>query len=174
LALGLFVSWFPVLILSSIVDRNPVASDDIRLKINKLIDMVCTSLEDPKTRAKFIESFSDMPEARSMGLWVDQISGYAHLIKGDFFTGFAGQARGRFHFGAAHAILIDIEKSYIAEHGRGWLSHERSARARLVLGRVDKSLVWFDGRQAWQILSAVILVVGTATGAFIISFFTPT
>jgi hypothetical protein len=120
-----------------------VASDDIKLKINKLIDLVCTSLEDPETRAKFIASFSDMPEAEYMGQWVDQISEYAHLIKGDFFAGFAGQARARFHFGAAHAILIDIEKSYVAEYGRGWLSHdEPSARARLVLGRVREGLVW--------------------------------
>jgi hypothetical protein len=175
LALGLFLSWFPILILSSIVDRNPVASDDIRRKLNKLVDLVCESLQDPGTRGEFIDSFQDMPEAKRMSYWVNKISLQAPHIKNEFFTGFAGQGRIRFHYGAAHAILIDIEKSYIADHGRGWLSrHERSARASLVLGLVDNSFVWFDGRQFWQVSSSVLLVVGTSAGAFILSYFTPT
>jgi hypothetical protein len=175
LAIGLFMSWFPILILSSIVDRNPVASDDIRRKLNKLIDLVCISLQDPDTKSEFITSFHDMPEAKYMEHWVNSISRLAPLIKGKFFVGFAGQGRKRFHYGAAHAILLDIEKSYLADHGRGWLSqNERAARASLVLGQVDHEFVWFDGRQFWQIFSAIVLVVGTASGAFIISFFTPT
>jgi hypothetical protein len=169
------MSWFPILILCSIVDRNPVASDDIRRKINKLVDLVCTSLQDPEVCAEFIDSFEGMADAQQMAYWVNKISLQAPLIKGDFFTGFAGQARTRFHYGAAHAILIDIEKAYIHKHGRGWLSrHEPAARSSLVLGQVDHGFVWFDGRQLWQISSAVLLVIGTSSGAFILSYFTPT
>ncbi len=135
LALGLFMSWFPILILCSIVDRNPVASDDIRAQINKLVDRVCDALVHDETRHEFVRSFSDMPEAQRMAVWVERIAKYAPLVRGDFFAAFAGQARVRFHYGAAHAILIDIEKSYIAENGRGWFSRDpRAARANLVLG----------------------------------------
>src|ERR1700753_2273536 len=169
------MSWFPILILSSIVDRNPVASDDIRRKLNKMVDLVCTSLQDPDTRRSLIASFRDMPEAERMEYWVNKVSQLAPLIKGKFFLGFAGQGRERFHYGAGHAILLDIEKCYVAENGRGWLTHnERTARASLVLGQVDHGFVWFDGRQFWQISSAVLLVMGTISGAFILSFFTPT
>jgi hypothetical protein len=173
--MGLFVSWFPILILSSIVDRNPVASDDIQRKLNKMIDFVCDALEDPVLKADFILSFSDLPEAQRMAYWVEKISIQAPLVKHEFFAGFAGQARTRFHYGAAHAILLDIEKSYIADHERGWFSQNpRAARASLVLGSVDSGFVWFDGRQFWQIASSMILVIGTAAGAFILSYFTPT
>jgi hypothetical protein len=175
LAMGLFMGWFPVLIMCSIVDRNPVASDDIRRKLNKLVDLTCMSLQDPETRGDFVASFSDLPEAQKMAYWVQKISRQAPLIKGNFFCGFAGQGRTRFHYGAAHAILIDIEKSYVADHGRGWLSQdERAARASLVLGQSDTGFVWFDGRQFWQISCAVLLVTGPAAGAFILSYFTPT
>lgn len=168
------MSWFPILILCSIVDRNPAAADDIQRKINKLVDLVCTSLQDDAIRKEFILSFHDLPESQRMAYWVHKIASQAEHIKGDFFQNFAGQGRVRFHYGAAYAILIDIEKAYVAEHGRNWLSREREARASLVLGHVDQGLVWFDGRLLWQIVSAIICVAGTSTGAFILSFFTPT
>src|ERR1700744_495796 len=100
------MSWFPILILCSIVDRNPVASDDIRRKINKLVDLVCVSLQDEENRGRFISTFRDLPESQHMAYWVQKISQKAEFIKGDYFAGFAGQARVRFHYGAAHAILI--------------------------------------------------------------------
>ncbi|KAE9993010.1 hypothetical protein EG327_006979 [Venturia inaequalis] len=174
LAVGLFMSWFPILILCSIVDRNPAAADDIQRKINKLVDQVCNSLQDDAIRDEFISSFRDLPESQRMTYWVHKIAFRAEHIKGDFFQNFAGQGRVRFHYGAAYAILIDIEKAYVAEHGRNWLSQEREARASLVLGQVDQGLVWFDGRLLWQIVSAVVCVAGTSIGAFILSFFTPT
>ena len=172
--MGLFVSWFPILILCSIVDRNPVASDDIQRKLNRMIDLTCESLQDFECREDFIASFRNEPEAGKMAYWVRKISHQAEYIKGEYFHGFAGQGRVRFHYGAAHAILIDLEKAYIAQHGRNWLANEHEARMNLMLGQVDKGLVWFDGRQIWQILAALVIVVGTGTGAFILSYFTPT
>jgi hypothetical protein len=140
--MGLFISWLPVLILCSILDRNPVASDDIQRKLNKLVDIVCDSLLDVDTRNDFIASFRDMPESQRMTYWVEKIAAKAEMIKGDYFCGFSGQARTRFHYGAAYAILTDIEKAYIADHGRGWLRDPREARAALVLGQVDHGTTW--------------------------------
>lgn len=174
LALGLFMSWFPVLVLCSIVDRNPVASDDIKRKLNKLVDLVCDSLIDPETRNAYIDSLKDSPGCERMAYWVEKISKQAPFIKEDFFTDFAGQGRKRFHYGAAHAILLDIEAAYIADRGRNWLANEPEARGRLVLGRVEEGLVSFDGRQLWQVLASFGCVAGTSTGAFLLSYFTPT
>jgi hypothetical protein len=140
--MGLFVSWLPILILCSILDRNPVASDDIQRKLNKLIDMVCESLLDIETRREYILSFSDLPQSQQMGYWIEKIAAKAEYIRGDYFCSFAGQARTRFHYGAAYAILVDIEKAYIAERGRNWLSDAREARAALVLGQVDQGFTW--------------------------------
>jgi hypothetical protein len=83
-----------------------------------------------------------MTEAQQMAYWVEKIAAKADVIKGDYFCGFSGQARTRFHYGAAYAILSDIEKAYIAEHGRGWLVGPREARAALVLGQVDRGFTW--------------------------------
>jgi|SRR5690242_1218403 len=140
--MGLFVSWLPILILCSILDRNPVASDDIQRKLNKLVDSVCDSLLDSNTRAEYIASFADLPQAQHMSYWVEKIAVKAEYIKGDYFHGFAGQARTRFHYGAAYAILIDIERAYIAQRGRNWLGEAREARAALVLGQVDQGCTW--------------------------------
>ncbi|KAF2738610.1 hypothetical protein EJ04DRAFT_41324 [Polyplosphaeria fusca] len=174
LAIGLFLAWFPILILCSILDRNPVASDDIERKLNKMVDLVCLSLQNDAIRADYISSFRDLPQSQQMAIWVEKIHTRAEYIKGNYFQGFAGQARTRFHYGAAYAILLDIEKAYIAEHGRHWLKDTREARASLVLGQVDRGFVWFDGRQLWQVFFAVALVGGTGVGAFTVSFFTPT
>ncbi|KAF2630322.1 hypothetical protein BU25DRAFT_362432 [Macroventuria anomochaeta] len=174
LAMGLFVSWLPILILCSILDRNPVASDDIQRKLNKLVDLVCASINDTDTRHAYIASFQDLPQSQQMAYWVEKIATKADYIKGNYFRGFAGQARTRFHYGAAYAILIDIEKAYIAERGRNWLSDAREARAALVLGQLDHGFTWFDGRQLWTVLASILLVGGTSVGAFVLSFNTPT
>jgi hypothetical protein len=174
LAMGLFVAWFPVLILCSILDRNPMASDDIQRKLNKIVDIVCMSLQDEMTRHDYIASFHRQPQAAQMAYWVEKISTKTQYIQHNYFCGFAGQARTRFHYGAAYAILADIEKAYIAEKGRNWLADHKTARACLVLGRVDHGLTWFDGRQLWRVWGSFFLVGGTGLGAFLLSFHTPT
>ncbi|KAH6622175.1 hypothetical protein C7974DRAFT_362444 [Boeremia exigua] len=174
LAMGLFISWLPILILCSILDRNPVASDDIQRKLNKLVDLVCNSLLDQSIQAEYIASFADSPHAQQMAYWVEKIATKAEYVKGEYFRGFAGQARTRFHYGAAYAILIDIEKAYIAERGRDWLGDAKDARAALVLGQIDQGCTWFDGRQLWTVLASILLVGGTSVGGFVLSFNTPT
>lgn len=173
LALGFLLAWLPVLILGSIVDRNPIAAEDIRRRLNALVNKVRDSLQDDATRQAFIESFRDQPEAHRMAEWVKKIY-HQSGFEGDFFVRFAGQGTVRWHYGAAHPILSDIENAYIAEHGRNWLQNEEEARTNLVLGPVDEGLVWFDFRELWQISAAIAIVVGTVAGAFILSFFTPT
>ena len=174
LALGCLLAWFPILIMASIVDRNPIAAEAIRKKLNTLIDHVRHALDDERHRNEFVNTFRDQPEFDQLKIWVDDVAHKGEHMY-DFFVDFAGQARIRWHYGAAHPILSDIENCYIADKGRNWLANEKEARANLVLGPVnDEGLVWFDIREFWQVASAIIIVAASCGGAFIISFFTPT
>lgn len=173
LALGFLLSWLPVIILGSIVDRNPMASEDVRLKLNALMDHVRESLQDPEIRREFVQSFSDQAESERLGMWIEEIARHSRYMD-NFFVHFAGQGRVRWHYGAAHPIISDIEDCYIADKGRNWLEHEEEARISLVLGKVKDGLLWFDVRELWQVLSAVTIVLGGLAGAFCLSYFTPT
>lgn len=173
LALGLLLAWLPVLILSSIVDRNPVAADEIRQRLNDLVDRVRQSLMDDTVKHQYLDAIADRSQQDKMNEWVEKISRSCPELE-TFFVKFAGQGRLRFHYGAAHPILTDIERAYIAPRGRDWLRREAEARTQLVLGDVSGGLDWLDPRELWQVLSAVVIVGGTIMGAFVLSYFTPT
>ncbi|KAF2150485.1 hypothetical protein K461DRAFT_308399 [Myriangium duriaei CBS 260.36] len=107
-------------------------------------------------------------------------------LKVNFFGGFAGQGRVRWHYGVAHPILSEIEDAYIAadrkNNGRqrpgkrNWLEDHDQARVNLVLGRLDQrqGLIWWDLRELWQISVSAFIVCGTCLGALILSYNTPT
>jgi hypothetical protein len=174
LALGCLLAWFPILIMGSIVDRNPVAAEPIRKKLNALVDHVRNALHNEQHRNHFMDTFRDLPDFEKLKIRVENI-GNAEENAHDFFEEFAGQARVRWHYGAAHPILSDIEGCYIAHKGRNWLADERDARMNLVLGTINaEGLMWFDVREFWQVLGAVLIVAGSCGGAFIVSYFTPT
>ncbi|KAG9194497.1 hypothetical protein G6011_04532 [Alternaria panax] len=174
LALGCLLAWFPVLIMGSIFDRNPIAAEAIRKKLSTLVDHVRHALRDRQHRDEFIETFRDQPDYHDLKCRIESVANKGEYME-EFFVDFAGQARIRWHYGAAHAILSDIEDCYIEKRGRNWLANEREARASLVLGPVnEEGLVWFDVREFWQVLSAIIIVGGSCGGAFILSYFTPT
>ncbi|KAF2450783.1 hypothetical protein P171DRAFT_146450 [Karstenula rhodostoma CBS 690.94] len=174
LALGCMLAWFPILIMATIVDRNPIATEAIRKKLNALVDHVRHALRDDRHRQEFIDSFSDQPNFKPFAHHIHDIAAKAEYMD-NFFVDFAGQARIRWHYGAAHPILSDIENCYIAEKGRNWLANEREARTNLVLGPInDEGLVWFDMREFWQVAASIAIVLGSCGGAFILSFFTPT
>ena len=172
LALGLLLAWLPVLILCSIVDRNPAAADNTRLKLNSLLEHVRIALLDEDLQVTLLKDL-ESPSSHDFD-WTQELN-YDEYSHGDFFTRFAGQGRKRFHYGAAQPILAGSEATFIAGYGRNWLQNAKLARSKLILGE-EKSpgLRSFDFRELWQILSATILVTGTTAGAFLISFFTPT
>lgn len=151
LALGLLLSWMPVLTLSSIADRSPASTEETRRKLNHLLESVRVGLlTDPNPRW-------DSPTNH-----------------GEYFTDFCGQGRSRWHYGVAYPILAGIEDDFAARYGRGWLFHP-DARAMLISRPKDTtSVLWFDFKEIFQILSAVMIVGGSVFGAFIISYFTPT
>lgn len=169
--MGLLLAWLPVLIMCCIIDRNPIAATSVRLKLNRLLDSVRRALLNPELRDSYIrESGRD----REDFAWTKALDNEEYFQE-DFFTDFAGQGRKRWHYGVAHPILAGAEESWIAEHGRDWLRDHEAARTSLVKGPEPmKGLRWFDFRELWQVTSASLIVVGSAAGAFIISYFTPT
>lgn len=98
LGIGLLLSWFPVLVLSSIADRNPVAADEIRRQLNNLVDLVRTALLDPSRRCLYI---------KAVGSTEDEFT-WTKYLEDDpetFFTQFAGQGRVRWHVGNSDSSI---------------------------------------------------------------------
>jgi hypothetical protein len=92
LALGLLLAWLPVLILSSIVDRNPVASNDILIKLNALIDRVRMSLMDDTVKQDYLRTIADVNHQTRMTGRVEATSRACPDLE-NFFVKFAGQGR---------------------------------------------------------------------------------
>lgn len=166
MALGCFLSWLPVLILTSIVDRNPVAADSILQELNSFLDEVRSALLDVNLRTAYIQDTSKQQDDFAWTTALDS-EDYFHQ---DFFTEFAGQGRLRWHYGVAHPIIASIEGSFMAAAGRNWLKDAELVRTKMILGPEKMfGLRWFDFRMLWQIVSSICILLGTAGGAFILS-----
>ena len=159
----------PVLIIATIVDRNPIGTYRIRRKLNKFVEDVRLALLDHDKRVLYAQS---LERSESDFLWVTNLDIPGFFDSGFFFR-FAGQGRLRWHYGVAHSILADVESDFIAQHGRGWLSY-RGYRNAMELGSGNVvGLRYFDFRMVWQIASAIVIVSGAAGGAFILSCTSP-
>lgn len=166
MALGFLLSWLPILILTSIVDRNPLAANSILLELNAFLDDVRSALLNPRLRNTYIR---DTGRTREDFAWTNALNNEDYFRQ-DFFTQFAGQGRVRWHYGVAHPILEGIERTFMAEWGRNWLREPERAKTLMVVGpNRTAGLRWFDFRMIWQIMSSVCLVCGTVGGAFILS-----
>ena len=93
LAFGLLLGWLPIFILASITDRNPVATDQIRLQLNELLNLVRTALLDPHSRSAYISAIG-MTEKEFSWTKVLETDDY---FQSDVFVEFAGQGRVRWH-----------------------------------------------------------------------------
>ena len=179
LAMGLMLAWFPAIILCGIVDISPGASDEVRLKLNHLLEIVKTALLDEHLSQTFIEQ--SHLETGDLA-WTAILQEHSFLGDSGFFTGFAGQGRVRWHRGVAHSVLTGIEDAYVAEKGRGWLgsSQEETRHAinAVVFGPRHgdnlQGLKHFDPRELIAVCLALVIVTGSIVGSFIISYFTPT
>jgi len=118
LALGLLMSWLPVLMAATIVDRNPMDARYVRAKLNKYL--------------RDIEA-------------VELTSNIFPGVELDVFGEFAGQGRVRWHYGVAHSFLRTLEAMHGME--RDWLkmyenNNELSTKKTSSLLRFDLSEVW--------------------------------
>ena len=162
------MSWLPVLVLVTIIDRNPIAPEAIRRHLNEFVDEVRISLLNPRLRDSYMTKTHRRPRDFA---WTEHLRD-DDFFRGNFFTTFAGQGRVRWHYGVAHSILAGIETTFMAREGRNWLRNEDKALTYMVDGPRDghfEGLRSFDFRMLWQIMGSITIVVGTATGAFFVS-----
>jgi hypothetical protein len=114
--------------------------------------------------------------------WTAVLKEYNFSGKTGFFVASAGQGRVRWHYSVANPIMTGIEEAFVAKKGRGRLgasaAEVQAARTALVLGPERgffvEGLKFFDPREFWEVLSALIIVMGTIGGAWVLSYFTPT
>ncbi|KAH0537566.1 hypothetical protein FGG08_005665 [Glutinoglossum americanum] len=92
---------------------------------------------------------------------------------GDFFVGFGGQGRRRWHYGVAYTIVAGIEDGFVKRHGRNWLQVPGMREKLVDIPGNSDGIFYFDVRELWQIASSLAVVVGTVFGAFILNYFTP-
>lgn len=174
LALGLLLAWLPVLFLAFIVDRNFTNADEVRTQLNNLVEDVGQALADKETRATYVRTYNrQSPDIEER---LTKVQDLIDSLNGeDFFVAYAGQGRLRWHYGVAHAIITDIEYNYIRHEGRAWLTFdEAKARSILVLGDTNsRGLFTFDVREAFQMFSAAVIVLGSITGAFCLAYLEP-
>ncbi|CUS15639.1 unnamed protein product, partial [Tuber aestivum] len=145
LALGLVMSWLPVLIAATIVDRNPMDARYVRNKLNNYFRVI----ED-----------------------VERIPGTLPGVTGPAIFGeFAGQGRVRWHYGVAHSFLRTLEAMH--GMGRGW-SRTYADNDELSTTRTYSGLVRFDFGEVWQMIASFLMVCSCSLGAFFLSYYTPT
>ena len=157
LAIGLLLSWLPVLVLVTIVDRNPVAPEVVRRQLNDLVGVVRIALLNPSLQHSYMSETNRDPMDFT---WTNELMN-DEFLDGNFFTQFAGQGRVRWHYGVAHSILAGIERTFMANEGRNWLRDENKALTYMVDGPKDgqfEGLRHFDFRMIWQIMSSIMVV----------------
>jgi len=162
------MSWLPVLVLATIVDRNPIAPEAIRRQLNQFVDDVRIALLNPRLQTSYMTETNRRPRDFA---WTKHLQD-KDFFHAKFFTVFAGQGRLRWHYGVAHSILAGIETTFVAKEGRNWLRDEDRALTYMVDGPRDghfEGLRSFDCRMLWQIMSSISIVMGTTAGAFIVS-----
>ncbi|KAL8788935.1 MAG: hypothetical protein Q9195_007050 [Heterodermia aff. obscurata] len=171
LAIGFLSGWLPIMVLASTVDRNAVSADSIQAKLNTLLSNVRLALLDEATMNTYMQVTKTGPEDFT---WCNGLLD-ADVFDGNYFTDFSGQGRRHWHYGVAHPLLAGIESKFMADYGRDWLNEGYAARLAIVVGsRNVNGLKMFDARMVWQILASIFIVGGSAGGAFVISYYTPT
>jgi hypothetical protein len=189
LGLGLMLAWIPILILSSIVDRNPANSASVKEGLNQLLrgvqqSLLTTDHQEQVRRGSASESansFKGRDRRRSSMVatsqqdqigpdWIQELN--KDYFKGDFFVGFGGQGRRRWHYGVAYTIVAGIEDEFVKEYGRNWLKYPE-AIDKLVKPQKPYGIFFFDLRELWQIASSAVVITGAIFGAFILNYFTP-
>jgi len=92
LAIGLLVSWFPILILTSIIDWNsaPAALGPARLKLNNLIEAVRKALLDDNLRNTYMKQKHRTPDDFA---WTAVLKEHNFSGKTGIFVASAGQGR---------------------------------------------------------------------------------
>jgi hypothetical protein len=167
--MGFAVSWITPLVVGAIVDRNAIATRDLRWNLNQIFAEAREALRTLRGQYAKIVEIDGLPKASDLCL-SDKL---LDSLPEDIFVDFAGQGRLRWHRGVAHAILTRLERSCVTEHDRGWLERGEPARAAMLLPYGDKGFNVRDHHLLLQAIAAFVIIYGNLGAGFLISYFTP-
>jgi len=169
LGMGFAVSWITPLVVGAVVDRNAIATKDLRSNLNWIFAGAREALNMLHGQYDKILEVDGLPKGSDLHL-SDKL---LDSLPEDIFAEFAGQGKLRWHRGVAHAILAGLERSYAAEHGRGWLEDGELARAAMLIPYGEKGFNLVDHRMLLQAVAAFSIIYGNLGAGFLISYFTP-
>jgi hypothetical protein len=167
--MGFAVSWITPLVVGALVDRNEIATRDLRSNLNWIFAGAREALAMLHGQYDNIIEVDGLPKGSHLHI-SDKL---LDALPEDIFAEFAGQGRLRWHRGVAHPILAGIEKSYAAEHGRGWLERGAPAKAAMLISYGNKGFNVVDHRLLMQVVAAFMIIYGNLGAGFLISYFTP-
>jgi hypothetical protein len=169
LGMGFAVSWITPLVVGAVVDRNAITTRDLRSNLKWIFAGARDALRLLHGKYDEVLEIDSLPKGSDLHVRDKLLD----RLPEDIFTEFAGQGRLRWHRGVAHPILAGLEKSYIAEHGRGWLGHGELAKAAMLLPYGGKGFHVRDHHLLLQAVAAFIIIYGNLGAGFLISYFTP-
>lgn len=167
--MGFAVSWITPLVVGALVDRNAIATRDLRSNLNWIFAGAREALGLLQGQYNKIIEIDGMPKASNLHI-SDKL---LVPLPEEIFAEFAGQGRLRWHRGVAHPILSGLEQSYVTEYGRGWLGNGEPAKAALLVPYGDKGFNVVDHRLLMQVVAAFMIIYGNLGAGFLISYFTP-
>jgi hypothetical protein len=169
LGMGFAVSWITPLVIGAVIDRNAIATRDLRSNLNQTFASVREKLRSLDGEYSQLIDVDGLPKSADLRIDTELLDGFP----GDIFAEFAGQGRLRWHRGVAHPILAGIEKSYAVEHGRGWFEHGEPARAAMLIPFADEGFNVMDRHLLLRIVAAFAIMYGNLGAGFLISYYTP-
>jgi hypothetical protein len=167
--MGFAVSWITPLVIGALVDRNAIATKDLRSDLNWIFAGAREALVLLHGQYNKVVEVDGLPRGSELHISEKLLD----FLPEDIFAEFAGQGRLRWHRGVAHPILSGLEQSYVAEHGRGWLGNGELAKAAMLLPHGDKGFNVVDHRLLMQVVAAFGVIYGNLGAGFLISYFTP-
>jgi hypothetical protein len=169
LGMGSAVIWITPLVIGAVVDRNAIATRDLRSNLNQMFSLAREALRSLDGEYSQLIDVDGLPKSADLRIDNELLDGLPEYI----FAEFAGQGRLRWHRGVAHPILAGIEKSYAAEYGREWFEHGEAARAAMLLPYADEGFNVMDLHLLLRIVAAFAIIYGNLGAGFLISYFTP-
>jgi hypothetical protein len=167
--MGFAVSWITPLVIGAVIDRNAIATRDLRSNLNQMFALAREALRSLNGEYSHLIDIDGLP--KSADLRID--NQLLDWLPEHTFAEFAGQGRLRWHRGVAHPILARIEKSYAAEHERGWFEQKGPAKAAMLLPYADDGFNVMDRHLLLRIVAAIAIIYGNLGAGFLISYYTP-
>lgn len=103
--MGFAVSWITPLVVGALVDRNAIATKDLRSNLNWIFAGALEAIRLLHGQYNKIVEVDNLPKGSNLRIDAKLLGS----LPEDIFTEFAGQGRLRWHRGVAHGILTGIE-----------------------------------------------------------------